>query len=77
MVAQGVGELLRTLAEEGHAILLCSHRLEEVATWSDRFVVLTSGQVRSAGATGELGDTAVELVNRLTALMTPPARTDA
>jgi ABC-2 type transport system ATP-binding protein len=41
--------LLRELAEEGRAVLLSSHRLDEVAATCSRVVVLVDGEVRFCG----------------------------
>jgi ABC-2 type transport system ATP-binding protein len=49
-----MGELLRQLAAEGHAVLLSSHRLDEVAAVCDRVIVLIGGTVRFDGTTAEL-----------------------
>jgi ABC-2 type transport system ATP-binding protein len=51
-----VGELLQELcARDGRAILLSSHRLDEVTTLCERIVVLVGGGVRFVGAPHELG----------------------
>jgi ABC-2 type transport system ATP-binding protein len=44
-----VNTLLRRLAEQGRAVLLSSHRLDEVAGFCDRIVVLVGGTVRYSG----------------------------
>lgn len=52
---------LRDLADEGRAVLLASHRLDEVDAVCDRVVVLAQGSVVWSGATGELGADTSEL----------------
>lgn len=49
-----LGKLLRRLADQGRAVLLSSHRLDEVAAVCDRVVVLIDGEVRFAGPTRDL-----------------------
>jgi ABC-2 type transport system ATP-binding protein len=49
-----MGRQLRQLAGEGRAILLSSHRLEEVSAFCDRVVVLMGGRVRHVGVPSEL-----------------------
>jgi ABC-2 type transport system ATP-binding protein len=49
-----VGELVRRLASEGHAVLLASHRLDEVIRVCDRAVVLRDGEVRFVGSVDDL-----------------------
>jgi ABC-2 type transport system ATP-binding protein len=49
-----VGALLRNLAGGGAAVLLSSHRLDELEQVCDRIVVLTSGVVRFTGTPAEL-----------------------
>lgn len=44
-----VGTLLRGLADRGRAVLLSSHRLDEVAAICDRVVVVVGGTVRYTG----------------------------
>jgi ABC-2 type transport system ATP-binding protein len=47
-----VGHLLREQADAGRTVLLSSHRMDEVATWCDRVVVLIDGTVRHVGPAG-------------------------
>jgi ABC-2 type transport system ATP-binding protein len=54
LAASWVGELLRRLAGEGHAVLMASHRLDEVETVCDRAVVLLGGEIRHVGSVNEL-----------------------
>jgi ABC-type multidrug transport system ATPase subunit len=44
-----VGRLLREQADAGRSVLLSSHRMDEVATWCDRVVLLIDGTVRHIG----------------------------
>jgi ABC-2 type transport system ATP-binding protein len=46
-----LGDLLRELASGGRAVLLSSHRLDEVAAVCDRVVVMLDGRVRYDGST--------------------------
>ncbi len=48
-----VGRLLREQADAGRSVLLSSHRLDEVATWCDRVVMLIDGSVRHVGRIGD------------------------
>jgi ABC-2 type transport system ATP-binding protein len=45
LVSKQVTQLLRRLADEGHAVLLSSHDLDEVVAICDRVVVLNEGSV--------------------------------
>jgi ABC-2 type transport system ATP-binding protein len=49
-----VGEMLRQSAADGVAVLLSSHRLDEIEDVCDRIVVVTDGSVRFDGAVSEL-----------------------
>ena len=49
------GRRMPPLADEGRAVLLASHRLDEVMGLCDRVVLLSEGAVTWAGPTGELG----------------------
>jgi ABC-2 type transport system ATP-binding protein len=46
LAAADTGRVLRDLAGRGHAVLLASHRLDEVTAVCDRAIVLIEGQVR-------------------------------
>lgn len=50
------GRRLRTLADEGKAVLLSSHRLDEVEKICDRVVVILEGRVHYVGGVAELHD---------------------
>jgi ABC-2 type transport system ATP-binding protein len=54
LATNDVGVLLRDLAGEGTAVLLSSHRIDELEQVCDRIVVLTSGVVRFTGTRAEL-----------------------
>ena len=54
LAATWVGELVRRLAGEGHAVLMASHRLDEVVSMCDRAVVLMGGEIRHVGAVSDL-----------------------
>ena len=47
-------DLLRALAADGRAVLLASHRLDEVEAVCDRVLVLIDGEQRSWGPTADL-----------------------
>ena len=49
-------ELLRALAEQGRAVLMSNHRLDEVVTVCDRVVAIVHGQVRFDGVPGALSE---------------------
>jgi ABC-2 type transport system ATP-binding protein len=53
MASVNVGQLLREQAGLGRSVLLSSHRMDEVARWCDRVVIIIDGQVRHIGPTGE------------------------
>src|SRR5690606_24347132 len=46
-----LASMLRTLADEGHAVLVATHDVEFVAQACDRVVVLAEGEVVSDGPT--------------------------
>jgi ABC-type multidrug transport system ATPase subunit len=49
VATRDVGEIIRDLAARQVAVLLSSHRLDEIEKVCDRIVVLTSGSVRYSG----------------------------
>jgi ABC-2 type transport system ATP-binding protein len=49
-----VRELIPRLAQQGHAVFLCSHLLHEVQAVSDRVAIVKKGRVVSQGSVGEL-----------------------
>jgi ABC-2 type transport system ATP-binding protein len=49
-----VGELVRQLAADGAAVLLSSHRLDEIEAVCDRIVVMMSGRITFSGTVAEL-----------------------
>ena len=49
--------LLRGLADEGRTVLVASHVLGEIAQTADHVVIVSAGQVRFAGALGDIGAT--------------------
>ncbi len=55
VAADAVCDDLRELADEGRAVLLASHRLDEVMGLCDRVVLLADGVVTWSGPTEELG----------------------
>ncbi len=52
--SRAVHELVRDLKDRGHCILFCSHIMAEVASISDRIVVLARGKVVAHGTAEEL-----------------------
>ena len=54
LVSLEVGRLVRRLADEGHAVLLSSHDLDEVVTICDRVVVMNEGVVVLEDTSGGL-----------------------
>jgi ABC-2 type transport system ATP-binding protein len=53
-------DLLRTQAKEGHAILVSSHVLSEVAQTVEQVVIVHEGRLRFAGALDDLGADSLE-----------------
>ena len=51
---QGLWRAIRTLIEQGCAVLLTTHYLEEAEALADRVVVLNQGRVVAAGSVGEI-----------------------
>src|SRR5690349_9497102 len=49
--------LLRGLADEGRTVLIASHVLSEIAQTADHVVIVSAGEVRFAGALGDIGAT--------------------
>lgn len=66
-----VGRFLRGFAATGRAVLLSSHRLDEVVTVCDRVVVMLEGQVRYDG-TVDAAESLSELLTELTEHPTAP-----
>jgi ABC-type multidrug transport system ATPase subunit len=69
VMSDDVGRLLRAQADAGRAVLLSSHRLDEVAAWCDRVVALVDGTIRFDGTVAELeasGDRDAGLLRLLT-----------
>lgn len=54
VMSDEVGRILREQADAGRAVLLSSHRLDEVALWCDRIVAIVGGTVRFSGTLAEL-----------------------
>lgn len=69
-VASGqVGDLLGVIAREGRAVLLSSHRLQEVVATCHDIVVLTEGQVRWQGPPDGLSGPEAGRAEALTSLL--------
>ena len=49
--------LLRSLADDGRTVIVASHVLSEIAQTADHVVIVSAGQVRFAGALGDIGAT--------------------
>lgn len=54
VAATAVGQMLRRTAEQGVAVLLSSHRLDEIERVCDRIVAIVGGSVRFDGTASEL-----------------------
>jgi simple sugar transport system ATP-binding protein len=55
--------LMRRLADDGHAVVLISHKLSEVFSVADRYTVLRAGAVVGTGGIGEVtGDDLVRMM---------------
>jgi len=52
------GALFRKLADDGHAVIVSNHRLDEVVSVCDRVVALVDGQIRFDGAPSQLDSAA-------------------
>ena len=65
-----VGDLLRRLAASGRAVLLSSHRLDEVADVCHTVVALVSGAVAFDGSTQELAEDQAGSMEALVRLLT-------
>jgi ABC-2 type transport system ATP-binding protein len=61
--------LFRRLADEGRAVLLSNHRLEEVTSVSDRIVAIVHGRVVFSGTPKDLGTSSAEAADALTRLL--------
>ena len=48
------GVLFRKLADDGHAVIVSNHRLDEVVTVCDRVIALVEGQIRFDGPPSQL-----------------------
>jgi len=65
-----VGDMLRRLAARGHAVLLSSHRLDEVADVCTKVVALVGGTIRFEGAPAELAADRAGSMEALVRLLT-------
>jgi len=61
--------LLRGLADDGHAVVLSNHRLDEVVAVCSRVVAIVGGTVRYAGAPLDLGRTPGDAAHELSELL--------
>ncbi len=61
IAAAEVCDQLRSLADQGRAVLLANHRLDEVIDTCDRVVVLVTGKIMWSGPTSTLGSDSTEL----------------
>lgn len=62
--------LFRKLADDGHAVIVSNHRLDEVVTVCDRIVALVDGQIRFDGAPSQLESAGSGAQAALIALLT-------
>ena len=72
VVSEQIGRLIRAQADAGRAVLMSSHRLDEVAAWCDRLVVLIEGRVRFSGTTADLVDDQGDQLAALRRLLVEP-----
>jgi ABC-type uncharacterized transport system ATPase subunit len=65
---EDLAALLRRLADDGHAIILISHKLAEVFSVADRYTVLRQGAVAGCGALADVttGELVTMMVGELT-----------
>ncbi len=70
-----VGDMLRGLAARGHAVLLSSHRLDEVADVCTKVVALVGGAVRFEGTAAELAADQAGPTEALVRLLTQEPKT--
>lgn len=54
VMSDEVGRILREQAQAGRAVLLSSHRLDEISLWCDRIVAIVGGRVRFSGSLADL-----------------------
>ena len=62
-------EDLRKMASRGRAVLMASHRFDEVARTCDRAVVLIDGRIRWTGVPSDLASDTGELSRRIRELV--------
>ncbi len=70
VASRQLADILRTQAQSGRAILLSSHRLDEIAEVCDTVVALIGGDMRFAGAPDELSGAAGGVARALATLLT-------
>ena len=76
MASAAVADMLRASAADGVAVLLSSHRLDEIESACDRIIVVTDGAVRFDGAVSELSGEG-RFASSVRSLLETPAPTDA
>lgn len=76
VATKDVGSIMRDLATAGRAVLLSSHRVDEIEQLCDRIVVLTQGTVRYSGTVAALA-AAIRFDDALHRLLTDDAEDDA
>lgn len=69
--------MMSTLREQGAAILLTTHQLEEVETRCDRIVVIDHGQVVASGTLAQLVSNTIGLPHRVFLHFDQPCRQNA
>ena len=72
VASKEVGGILRATAETGTAVLLSSHRIDEIESLCDRLVVIVDGRLRYSGTVEEL-TSSTRFDNALHALLTSKA----
>jgi ABC-2 type transport system ATP-binding protein len=70
-------DLLRRLADDGRAVLLSSHRLEELVRVADRVAVLLDGRIRFLGSVEQMRSEASDVVESLVQLLASDTRGEA
>ncbi|MEY2398643.1 MAG: energy-coupling factor transport system ATP-binding protein [Actinomycetota bacterium] len=64
-------EILRELANEGHAIVVATHDVEFVAAAADEVIVMAQGEVVAAGATAEVVSSSPAFAPQVSKVLSP------